>query len=63
MILLIWHEVQRIPATCYGDAHYGQGGYEIRVSEDAANERDRLGKEKALVYHFSGSPSGSGPGK
>ena len=51
-LIHVWHENQRVPATLYGDAHFGVGQYEIVVSADAAAARDRQG---GVVYNFSSS--------
>jgi len=54
-LIHVWNEAQRTPASVYGDANYGPGNYEIRVSDDAAGARDRLG---GIVYNFNGGSGG-----
>lgn len=57
-ILLVWNEHQIIPARLYGDAHFGAGKYDVLVCRNPNVEFAELGKERALIYHFSGSNSG-----
>lgn len=57
-LIHVWSEKQRVPATSYGNANYGEGNYEIRVNEDAAQAKEQQG---GIVYHFS--PSGGGGGR
>ncbi len=63
--IVVWNELQRTPATLYGNANCGKGNYTIEVRpDDAATFVDKLKAqgEKALVYHFTGNSSGGGGG-
>ena len=60
MTLLVWHELQKIPATVYGKAHFGEGNFTIKVCKNPNREFAQLGPEKAIIYHFCGSSSGGG---
>jgi hypothetical protein len=56
--LLVWWPGQSVPARVYGEAHYGAGNFEILVCRDPVRSKEKYGDE-ALVYHWSGSSSGS----
>jgi hypothetical protein len=61
MMILIWHESQRVPASRYGDAHAGEGGFTIAVCQDQETmNAARSANPDAIVYHFTGSSSGGG---
>ena len=51
--ILVWNEGQRVPASVYGDANFGRGRYEIIVCDDPNPVFERMGREKALIYHHS----------
>ena len=61
--ILVWNELQRVPATVYGDARWGPDTYTISIhltqtKMDAARARD----PDAICYYFPGSGGGSGGG-
>jgi len=51
-VILVWHKNQRIPATLYGDLHFGKGRYKIWVCKDPNKVLAKLDNERALIYHF-----------
>lgn len=52
-VILVWNKYQKTPATIYGNAHFGKRRFWIKVCKDPRKELERLGSEKALIYHFS----------
>lgn len=54
LVILVWNANQQTPASAYGDTHAGPGRYSIEVCEDPNIRRAQLGREKAVIYHFSG---------
>jgi hypothetical protein len=61
-LILVWNELQRRPATLYGDAQFGRGNYNIRVSRDPRRERKAARGTKPIIYNFGGSSGGGGGG-
>lgn len=53
MTIVVWNEFQRTPASLYGDSCYGEGQYQIIVSNQPAELLNQLGKKRATIYHFS----------
>ena len=52
MTILVWSEYQRVPATAYGNANYGEGNYKIEVGNDLIARRAELGR-KAVIYNYN----------
>lgn len=59
LILLIWNEFQRLPATVYGEAR-AKGNFDVIVSQDPPGDRDHINANggNAIVYNFAGSCGG-----
>jgi len=53
LVMLVWHENQTVPASCYGDYHFGKGNYSVHVCENPNVELAILGKDRAMIYHFA----------
>ncbi|KKT73032.1 MAG: hypothetical protein UW68_C0018G0006 [Candidatus Collierbacteria bacterium GW2011_GWB1_44_6] len=51
--ILVWNKYQKKPARLYGDHWYGRGKYIILVCKDPNIWLEKLGKEKAVIYHFN----------
>lgn len=52
-IILVWNELQKVPATIYGNAHFGEGKFRIQACKNPNIELAQLGKENAVIYHFA----------
>jgi hypothetical protein len=61
LIIFVWNEFQLVPAKLYGEAQHKP--YQIRVSKEAAKERDAVLSSggNAIVYHFNSSSSSAEP--
>ncbi len=60
-VMLVWHEAQILPAEQYRKAHFKNISVDIAVCQDPNIQRDQLGKEKSLIYHYNRDSSGGGP--
>lgn len=60
-VILVWHENQILPAEQYRKAHFKNIRVDIAICQDPNIQRDQLGKEKSLIYHYNGGSSGGGP--
>ena len=52
MMMLVCYEDQRTPATLYGNAQFGRGNFVIRVCQNPTVILEKLGRDKAMFYHF-----------
>jgi len=52
MTLLVLNEQQGVPADLYGNAHFGEGNFAIRVCRDYSDVDEMLRTEKARFLHF-----------
>lgn len=52
-VMLVWHPTQNVPAEQYRKAHFSGNSVDLVVCEDPNGQLAQLGKERALIYHFS----------
>lgn len=53
MIMLVWNKYQIKPAAIYGNIHFGEGSFAIRICQNPTVDLANLGADKAMIYHWN----------
>jgi len=52
-IILVWNDLQKIPAKKYGEKYFGEGKFIIVVSKKPSERKKHIGSKKTIIYDFS----------